>query len=58
MALINFPKPDRKTNTLLAFIVIESLGYFINLLIDGIQPFESKFFDQISQTVLFYPILI
>ena len=58
MALFNFPKPDRKTNTLLAFIVIECLAYFITLLIDGIQPFESKFFDQISQTVLFYPILI
>ena len=58
MTLISFPKPDRKTNTLVAFIVIECIGYFINLLIDGIQPFESTFFDQISQTILFYPILI
>ena len=55
---INFPKPDRKTITLITFIIIESLAYFINILIDGIKPFESKFFDQICQSLFFLPIII
>ena len=58
MDLIYFPKPDKKTLILIAFFGTEFLVYIINSLIDGIKPFESKFFDQICQSISFFPILI
>ena len=58
MSIIIFPKLDKKIYTLLAFILISCLSYITNLLIGGIQPFMSKFFDHICIFLIVIPYLI
>ena len=58
MALIIFPKLDKKSLTIIALVVIGCLDYLVNILIKGIAPFSSKYFDQICQFLFFAPFLI
>lgn len=59
MPIISFPKLDTKTLILLFFILTSCASYLINLLvIDGIQPFQSKYFDHICQFLIAIPIFL
>ena len=58
MSIILFPKLDKRVYTLLVFILLSCLSYIINLLMGGIQPFMSKFFDHICIFLIVIPYLI
>ena len=58
MNIVIFPKLDKKSYTLLAFITIGCITYLLNILIGGINPFQSKFFDQICQFLFYIPLII
>lgn len=58
MAIVIFPKLDKKNYTLLAFIIIGIFAYIGTGLIKGIAPFNCKYFDQICQFLPYIPFFI